>query len=334
MNDKRAIAVLGCGSWGTALALQLARNEQTVWLWGHDAKEVAELQKHRCNKRYLPDILFPENLTVTHELQTALKLTNDILLVVPSHAFRSVLIQLKPLINQHTRIAWATKGLDPQSHQLLHVVTKEILGEVPSAILSGPSFAKEVAKGLPTAVAVASTTESFAKDLVNYFHSKTFRIYTSSDIAGVELGGAMKNVLAIAVGIADGLNFGANARAALITRGLAEMIRLGLALGAQRETLMGLAGVGDLVLTCTDDQSRNRRVGLAIGRGSKVEEAEKNIGQVVEGIRTAKEIFYLAKQHNVDIPICEQVYRMLHEDVTPQEAVINLLSREQRNEGV
>jgi glycerol-3-phosphate dehydrogenase (NAD(P)+) len=334
MNDKKAIAVLGCGSWGTALAIHLARNEQHVLLWGHDEKEVAALQADRCNTRYLPNINFPENLQVSSDLKNTLNHANDVLIVVPSHAFRSVLQQMKPLLKKDARIAWATKGLDPQSHQLLHVITKEILDDIPSAVLSGPSFAKEVACGLPTAVTVASQTANYAKDLVNYFHNQTFRVYTSMDIAGVELGGAMKNVLAIAVGIADGLNFGANARAALITRGLAEMMRLGLALGAQRETLMGLAGVGDLVLTCTDDQSRNRRFGLAIGKGNNAQETEKNIGQVVEGIRTAKEVFYLAKQYNVEVPICEQVYRVLHEEVTPQAAVSALLSREQRGEGI
>jgi glycerol-3-phosphate dehydrogenase (NAD(P)+) len=334
MTDKKTIAVLGCGSWGTALAIHLARNDQQVLLWGHDATEVAELQTAHCNLRYLPSIVLPETLQVTHDLQTVFKQADDILIVVPSHAFRATLQKMKPLITKHTRIAWATKGLDPQSHQLLHIITNEVLGEIPNAALSGPSFAKEVAQGLPTAVTVASQNSAFAKDLINYFHSKTFRVYSSVDIAGVQLGGAMKNVLAIAVGIADGLKFGANARAALITRGLAEMIRLGLALGAQRETLMGLAGMGDLVLTCTDDQSRNRRFGLAIGKGNNSQAAEKNIGQVVEGIRTAKEIFHLAKQYKVETPICEQVYRILYENVTPQTAVTALLSREQREEGI
>jgi glycerol-3-phosphate dehydrogenase (NAD(P)+) len=334
MTSTTPIAVLGAGSWGTALAIQLARNNQIVHLWGRDATQIAAMQTARCNKHYLPDILFPEKLKVIGDLAVALKDTHDILLAVPSHVFRITLKTIQPFVNKHTRLIWATKGLDAQRHQLLHEVVTEELGELPMAVLSGPSFAKEVAQNLPTAITLASHSTIFISDLTQRLHSKNFRIYTSEDLAGVELAGAMKNVLAIAVGIADGLGFGANARAALITRGLAEMMRLGLMLGSQRETFMGLAGLGDLVLTCTDNQSRNRRFGLAVGSGAAISTAEKNIGQVVEGIHTAKEIYCLAKQKAVEVPISEQIYRVLHEGVAPREAVHALLSREQRGEGI
>jgi glycerol-3-phosphate dehydrogenase (NAD(P)+) len=255
------------------------------------------------------------------------------LLVVPSHAFRDTLRQIAPLLKPHTRIAWATKGLEPGSRHLLHQVIAEELGpEQACAVISGPTFAKEVAKGLPTAVTVASANEGTAAYFAACLHGATFRAYTASDVVGVELGGACKNVLAIAAGIADGLGFGANTRAALITRGLAELMRLGVHLGGNAETFMGLAGLGDLVLTCTDDQSRNRRVGLAIGRGNTLEEAVASIGQAVEGVKSAPEIHRLAQSQGVEMPITEQVYRVLYEGVPAQQAVETLLQREQKPE--
>lgn len=326
------ITVLGAGSWGTALAIHLANNQQTVNLWGHDVAQMQAMQTTRRNQKYLPDNIFPEQLHIKVELADTLKEVSDILIVVPSHAFRAMLQQMKPFIHSASRIVWATKGLDPDKHQLLHELVKEVLGDVPTAILSGPNFAKEIANALPAATTIATTDKNFATDLVQRFHSKSFRIYTSTDVIGVELGSAMKNVLAIAVGISDGLGLGANARAALITRGLAEMMRLGLALGGKSETFMGLSGVGDLILTCTDNQSRNRRMGVALGSGQSRTVAEQTIGQVVEGIRTAKEIYYLAKQVQVEVPICEQVYRVIYENISPQEAVHNLLSREPKQE--
>jgi glycerol-3-phosphate dehydrogenase (NAD(P)+) len=328
------ITVLGAGSWGTALAIQLARNNQTVYLWGHKAADMAAMQMQRCNEKYLPAIVFPEKLHTGSDLAVALKNTRDILIAVPSHAFQITLDAIQPWLTTNSRIAWATKGLDPQSHQLLHIAVEKTLGRLPMAVLSGPTFAQEVARGLPTALTVASQATDFTHDLIARLHSKNFRVYSSSDIIGVELGGAMKNVLAIAVGIADGLGLGANARAALITRGLAEIMRLGAALGAQRDTFMGLAGLGDLLLTCTDDQSRNRRFGLAIGRGNSRENAEQEIGQVVEGIATAQEIYYLARQHTIEAPISEQIYRVLYENITPAAAVNKLLAREPRAEKI
>ena len=262
------VAVLGPGSWGTALALLLARHGHPVRLWGHDPEEIAPLHQERENRHFLPGIPFPPTLTVGVDLAEALASADLALVVVPSHAYGVTLTRLRPHLPAGAGFAWATKGLEPGGGRFLHEVTAEILGAAwPAAVISGPSFAREVAMGLPTAVTVASEDAAHARRVAALLHGSNLRAYTSNDVIGVELGGAIKNVLAIAAGIADGLGFGANARAALITRGLAEMARLGLAVGGQRETFMGLAGIGDLVLTCTDDQSRNRRFGLAIGRG-------------------------------------------------------------------
>ena len=327
------VAVFGVGSWGTALALLLARNGHTVRLWGHDPEEVAPLGQDRENRRYLPGIHFPDALTVGADLSIALAGADLALVVVPSHAYRATLEQLRPHLAAATGLAWATKGLEPGTGLFLHEVTAEVLGAAwPAAVISGPSFASEVAQWLPTAVTVAAREADYAHRVAMVLHGSNLRAYTSSDVIGVELGGAIKNVLAIATGIADGLGFGANARAALITRGLAEMVRLGLAVGGQRETFMGLAGVGDLVLTCTDDQSRNRRFGLDIGRGGTVEAALATIGQVVEGAATAREALRLARQRRVEMPITEQVDRVLHHDRNPRRAVEILLARELKSE--
>ncbi|MEE8429340.1 MAG: NAD(P)H-dependent glycerol-3-phosphate dehydrogenase, partial [Gammaproteobacteria bacterium] len=233
------------------------------------------------------------------------------------------------------RVAWATKGLELETAMLPHQVAQSVLGESrPLAVISGPTFAREVASGLPTAITVASKNPEFSEKLSGLLHGEQFRAYTSSDMVGVELGGAVKNVLAIAAGICDGLGFGANSRAALVTRGLAELMRLGEAMGGRRETFMGLAGVGDLVLTCTDDQSRNRRLGLALGQGINCQQALQEIGQVVEGVNTAREVVRLAKRFSIDMPITEQVYRVLHEDLTPRDAVRALLTREPKQEAI
>lgn len=328
----KPIAVLGAGSWGTALALALARNGREVRLWGHDSVHIARLQADRENRRHLPGAAFPDSLRAIAELPTALAGVRDILIVVPSHGFRGLLEQLPPLLGPEQRVAWATKGLDARSGNLLHEVAGEVIGPRPLAVLSGPSFAREVADALPTAVVVASSDCAFATDLAQAFHSPSFRVYTSTDITGVELGGAVKNVLAVATGVSDGLGFGANARAGLITRGLAELMRLGAAMRADPQTLMGLSGVGDLILTCTDDQSRNRRLGLALGRGQSLEEAIAAIGQTVEAVRTAQEVHKLAARIEVEMPICEQVYRLLRGQITPLQAVQNLMQREQKAE--
>jgi len=327
------ISVLGAGSWGTALALLLARNGHLVMLWGHHPQHVAEIESARCNRRYLPDIPFPDSLHVTASLEQALAGCRIVLIVVPSHAFRDLLLAIAPHLAFGSKIAWATKGLEIKTGRLLHEVVTEILsGETPAAVLSGPTFAGEVAANQPTAITVASKQGAFAKEMATLLHNNHFRAYTTEDLIGVQLGGATKNVLAIAAGVADGLGFGANARAALITRGLAEMMRFGLALGGKSETFMGLAGVGDLILTCTDNQSRNRRFGLGLGKGLKREEVAAQIGQEIEGIATAAVVYRLARSHGVDMPITEQIYRILNEGLAPADAVNNLLLREPKPE--
>jgi len=328
-----AITVLGAGSWGTALAIRLAAGHCPTCLWGHEPDVMGALGRDRCNPAFLPGIAFPPALSITADLSQAISHARDLLIVVPSHALREVLGAAAPRLAAGARIAWATKGLETGTGKFMHeVVADTVGGRYPTAVVSGPTFAQEVAAGLPTALTVASADAAFSGALARRLHSEVMRAYTSNDVIGVELGGAVKNVLAIAAGITDGLQLGANSRAALITRGLAEIIRLGDALGAKRDTLMGLSGVGDLILTCTDDLSRNRRLGLALGRGRPLEAALRDIGQVVEGVDTAHEVVQLANEHGVDMPISEQVYRVLHEGLAPDEAVRNLLARDLKAE--
>src|ERR1700723_3097561 len=286
MHNRRVepMAVIGAGSWGTALAIQLAREGHPTQLWARDAAQADAMRLARRNQRYLPDAEFPGALQVTSDLRAALDKARDALIAVPSHAFRATLENIRPHLGPRTRIAWATKGFETATGLLPHQVAQQILGSRSGAVLSGPTFAKEVGAGLPTAMTVASGDERFAKELALSLSGPRFRAYMQSDIMGVEVGGAVKNVIAIGSGIADGMGFGANTRVALITRGLAEMMRLGVRLGAARDTFMGLAGLGDLVLTCTDDQSRNRRFGIALGRGQSLNEAQSGIHQVVEAL--------------------------------------------------
>lgn len=328
-----SVGVLGAGSWGTALAMLLASSGKPVTLWARNPLQVAAMQRDRVNARYLPDQSFPDSLSITSDLAAVVSDTRDVLVAVPSHAFRSTLVAIKGALTDRHRLAWATKGFEHGSGKLLHEVVKEELGDaLATAVISGPTFAREAALGLPTAVTVASTDSEYASQLAARLHTETFRAYTSSDVVGVEIGGSVKNVLAIAAGIADGLGFGANTRAALITRGLAEMMRLGVSFEAHAETFMGLAGLGDLVLTCTDNQSRNRRLGLALGKGQSLEEALASIDQVVEGVQTAREVHQLAMQHNVDMPITEQVCLVVNGEQTPRDAVHALLARQQKPE--
>ncbi|MGE0187866.1 MAG: NAD(P)H-dependent glycerol-3-phosphate dehydrogenase [Steroidobacteraceae bacterium] len=323
------ICIIGAGSWGTALAIQFARVGRPTRLWGRDLAQLTSLHHERRNLRYLPDAIFPDTLRVETELAHAIHGCNDVLVSTPSHAFRSVLMQLKPLLQPGMRLAWATKGFELSTGKLPHQVAAEVLGtELPVAVVSGPTFAREVGAGLPTAMTVAASNAEFAMDLAKSISGDHFRAYTSTDLVGVEVGGAVKNVLAIGAAISDGLGFGANTRIALITRGLVEMTRLGVALGAQRETFMGLAGLGDLVLTCTDNQSRNRRFGLLFAAGKTPEQAQQEIGQVVEGLAASRAVMHVASQHNVDMPICKQVFRMLHENLAPQMALKELMSRD------
>ena len=322
------IAVLGAGSWGTTLAILLARNGHGVVLWGRDREQVAVMAGERRNRRYLPEHEFPHGLQVTASLDEAAAGARLALVVVPSSGFQSVCASLASRGADLTGMFWATKGFDPGSGRLLHEVAAETsAGNLPTAVLSGPTFANEIARGLPAAVSCASTHAGFAEQVAELFRNEWFRVYTSTDMVGVEIGGAVKNVLAIAAGIADGLGFGANTRAALITRGLREIVRLGAAMGGQPESFMGLAGLGDLVLTCTDDQSRNRRFGLALADGLSVAAAEQSVGQVVEGVGAAREVMRQARRIGVEMPIAEQVNRVLHEGAAPAQAVHALLAR-------
>lgn len=329
----RSIAVLGAGSWGTALAIQIARAENLdVCMWGIETDQILQMAEQRSNPFYLPDIPFPPALKLETDLKTALQ-ADTLLLAIPSHALRSFLQKAREHIRPDQHIAWATKGLEEGSSKLMHQVIAEELPDCQSkAVVSGPTFAREVAQNLPTAVTVAASSRQLAGEVAGFLHHGNFRAYTSDDIIGVELGGSLKNVLAIAAGIADGLGFGANTRAALITRGLAEIMRLGDAMGAQKNTLMGLAGLGDLVLTCTDNQSRNRRMGLKLAEGISVEDARKQIGQAVEGVKTAKEAHNLSLRYQVELPIIEQTYKVLYEGCSAKEAVHALLAREAKQE--
>lgn len=335
MNTVNAsMTVIGAGSYGTALAITLARNGHSVVLWGHNPEQIQKMQRDRCNQAFLPDVTFPDTLLLEANLARALAASRDVLVVVPSHVFGDVLRQLKPHLRPDARIVWATKGLEAETGRLLQDVAREALGEaIPLAVVSGPTFAKELAAGLPTAIALASTDAQFAEDLQQLLHcGKSFRVYSNPDFIGVQLGGAVKNVIAIGAGMSDGIGFGANARTALITRGLTEMTRLGSALGADPSTFMGMAGLGDLVLTCTDNQSRNRRFGIMLGQGKGVQEAQDSIGQVVEGYRNTKEVLALAQRHGVEMPITEQIYQVLYCHKDAREAALSLLGRTRKDE--
>ncbi len=322
------VAVLGAGSWGTALAIQFARSGRPVRLWGRDRGRLAAMSASRCNERYLPSAAFPPSLEVEPDLTRALAGARDVLVVVPSQALRELLTTLAPLLAPTMHVAWATKGFEQGSGKLPHQVAREVLGEQRRiAVLSGPTFAREVGAGLPTAMTVASPDAAYAQTLARELSSENFRAYTSTDIMGVEIGGAVKNALAVGAGLSDGLGFGANTRVALITRGLKEMTRLGVALGARSETFMGLAGLGDLVLTCTDDQSRNRRFGLLLAAGRSPEAALAEIGQAVEGYAAARAIETVAARASVEMPLCAMVYRVLYEKLPARDAVRALMSR-------
>jgi len=322
------VAVLGAGSWGTALAIQFARGGRAVRLWGRDRERLDAMALARRNERYLPSAPFPDSLAVETSLPAALAAARDVLVVVPSPAFRDVLGALAPHLQPAMHVAWATKGFELASGLLPHQVAAEVLGpERRIAVLSGPTFAREVGAGLPTAMTVASPDAPYAEALAAELSSANFRAYTSTDITGVEIGGAVKNALAVGAGLSDGLGFGANTRVALITRGLKEMTRLGVALGADAHTFMGLAGLGDLVLTCTDDQSRNRRFGLALAAGATPEAALAEIGQSVEGYAAARAIRAVAARTAVEMPLCDVVYRVLYERMPARDAVRELMSR-------
>ena len=322
------IAVLGAGSWGTALAIQCARAGRPARLWGRDRAHMHTMAHERMNRRYLPGAAFPDSLHLLPDLEAVIDGVDDVLLAVPSHAFRALLTRLQPVLRPAVRLCWATKGFEQGTGLLPNEVAHAVLGPGRSvAVLSGPTFASEVGAGLPTAMTIASSESDYAEKLARDLSSSSFRAYTSTDITGVEVGGAVKNVLAIGAGLSDGLGFGANTRIALITRGLVEMTRLGVALGARRETFMGLAGLGDLVLTCTDDHSRNRRFGLALGQGAEVANALERIGQVVEGYPAALALRRVAIREGVTMPIAEGIYGVLYEQLPAEQVVRGLMVR-------
>jgi len=321
--------VLGAGSWGTAVAVHLRERGHQVTLWGRDASHVQTLQRTRQNSRYLPEVTLPQNLEYATLLAEALQLASYVIIAVPSSAFYDILKEIKINVKALKGIVWLTKGLDPKTGDYLSELAVKVLGDQMSmALLTGPSFASEVAKGQPTAVVVASKNKSFALTMQDAFHAPFFRIYYCADLHGAELGGAIKNIIAIAVGVSDGLKCGANARAALMTRGLAEMRRLGAALHVEDQTLSGLSGMGDLVLTCTDDQSRNRRFGLLIGQGFTLEEAKTKINQSIEGYFSVQTVYQKARESELVMPITFQVYRILYENMPPSLALEELLARD------
>ncbi len=329
------IAVLGAGSWGTALAVLLAGKGYDVALWGRDRRLIEGLREARENTRYLPGVWLPEGVRVTADLQEALHRAGVVVLAVPSHAFREVVRLANPLLGTGTVVVNAAKGLEEGSLARLSQVFAEVAGPGRLArfvVLSGPSHAEEVGRRLPTAVVVAGPDPVVAEYVQELFMTAFFRVYTNPDLVGVELGGALKNIIALGTGIADGLGLGDNTRAALMTRGLAEITRLGVALGANPLTFAGLTGVGDLIVTCTSMHSRNRRAGMAIGRGATLEQALGEVRMVVEGVRTTVAAYRLAARHSVSMPITEQIYRVLFEGLPPRAAVANLMTRTRTQE--
>lgn len=332
MSELKRFMVVGAGAWGTALAQVLAVNGHQVSLYTHEGTHREALIADRENKQYLPGTIFNNNIAMSEQLEDDVSSADFVLIAVPSHAFAQVLERIAPHLNDNG-LVWATKGLDPKTGEFLHVVAKDILGDAkPMAVITGPSFAKEVGDGQPTAIVIAGNDHAFVKNMQGYFQAPHFRTYLCDDFLGAQIGGALKNVMAIAVGIADGLGFGANARAALITRALAEMIRLAEKLGAKTQTLTGLSGLGDLILTCSDNLSRNRRFGLYVGQGMSFDEATAKVEQVVEGFGNTQLVYDLAKKNDIDMPIVYIMYHVLYEGLPAREAVDKLLSREAQGE--
>lgn len=329
------IAVIGSGSWGTAIALHLARATHEVVLWNRSSERVAEMENVRCNLRYLPDFAFPENLSVTASLEQAICDAGLVIFVVPSQVMRAVLTTASPFLNPEVPICCASKGIESDSLMTMEEVLRDVLPvhfHAQLTFLAGPSFAKEVAAGLPTTIVTAARFSHVADTVAETFHHGMFRAYYTDDIVGAELGGALKNVIAIACGAAEGCGLGLNARAGLMTRGLAEITRLAVKLGANPLTMSGLAGMGDLVLTCTGSLSRNQRVGMGLGQGKKLDVILAELGQVAEGVYTAKSARELAHREQVDMPIVEQIYLMLYEEKSVSAALRDLFSRERRAE--
>lgn len=339
MKKNNKIAVVGAGSWGTALAILLSKKNYVVDLWGHRKEHFQRLSEDRENKKYLPNIGFPSNLNPVNRLDYALQGAGIVVMVIPSHAFRNVFKEAVPYFEDNCRIVSAVKGIENTTlktmTQVMEEVTVEQNGEGKNfqfGVLSGPSFAEEVAKEVPTAITIGFNDLQTAKEIQKIFVTDFFRVYASKDIIGLEISASLKNIIAIAAGVCDGLGYGLNTRAALITRGLAEIKRLGIALKAQPSTFSGLSGLGDLLLTCTGNLSRNRMVGLKLGEGKSMDQIKSEMSMVAEGIRTTKSVYYLAKKLQIEMPILEQVYNIIYKNKGCSEAVRDLLQRELRVE--
>ncbi len=330
------LAVIGSGSWGTALAKLLSDKGHFVHLWAHRPEHVVEIKRDRENKKYLPGFKLNDRVFLSSDLAKVISGKEFVLMVVPSHVFRSVFQQVIPFLSENCIVVSATKGIENDSLMTMSQVMADELGKngkkAVIGVLTGPSFAKEVAMGIPTAVTVAAARKDIAVEMQDIFFTERFRVYASTDLIGQELGAALKNIVAIAAGISDGLGYGTNTRAALITRGLAEITRLGVKMGANPLTFSGLGGMGDLVLTCTGDLSRNRTVGLKLGRGKKLQEILAEMEMVAEGVKTTASARKLARREGVDMPILEQIYKVLYEDKPCEEAVVSLLTRDQKEE--
>ena len=332
---RERIGVIGGGSWGTALAKLLAEKGYPVALWVHDPGHCREMSEKRENTAYLPGISLPYNLIPLTDLREVVAGKTTVLCVVPSHVLRSVMASVAPLLDGKPLVVSASKGIEDESSKTMIGVLEEVLPRTLHprlCALSGPSFAREVARGMPTAVTAAAADGAAALECQTTFTTSFFRVYTSNDLVGVELGGAVKNVIAIAAGLSDGLGFGHNSRAALITRGIAEVARLGARMGADPRTLAGLAGMGDLVLTCTGDLSRNRSVGMRLGKGEKLADILAEMKMVAEGVRNAKSVYHLARKLGVEMPITEQMYLLLHEGKSARQVVVDLMTRDLKPE--
>jgi len=328
------IAVIGGGAWGTALSLVLVRGgRHQVQLWAYETEVCDSIRNRRINELFLPGFTLPTEIEATNDLASALRGAEIVLAVMPSHHARRLYREMRLLLSPQTVIVSATKGIENQTFKRMTEIAAEIAGGRRIAALSGPSFAREVARGDPTALTVASIDQEVAANIQRVFSDPMFRVYTNDDVTGVELGGSLKNVIAIAAGIVEGLDFGHNTAAALITRGLAEMTRLAVACGARRETLAGLSGMGDLVLTCTGGLSRNRTVGVELGRGRKLRDIMAGMhGMVAEGVLTTDAALGLARQHRIEMPISEQMHAILHEEKSPKDAIRELMSRPGKEE--
>jgi glycerol-3-phosphate dehydrogenase (NAD(P)+) len=327
MTRQTKIAVLGDGGWGTALAILLHRKGKAVTLWGAFPDYVEVLKKTRENTKYLPGIAIPPDLPITSDLSEACLESEVTFFVTPSHVLRSICQQIRQWVSSERIIVSATKGLENGTLLRMSQVIQEILGEIRIAVLSGPTLAREVACGHPTAATVSSPDPSVARTVQDILMTDKLRVYTNSDVIGVELGGSLKNIIAIAAGIIDGIGLGANTKSALLTRGLVEVSRLGVAMGADRRTFSGLSGLGDLFTTAVSDLSRNHNFGFQIGRGTSVEDARASTDMVIEGIRTAKAAAELARNYNVEMPITNEVYRIIYEGKDPRQAIATLMTR-------